>query len=215
MLTGIEIRKAKPQEKPCKLADGKGLYLLVKPSGGKLWRFDYRFGDKRKTLALGVYPDVPLTKARERLEEARRMLADGIDPMADRKATKEGGAANSFEGIACEFMANHAPRWSESHHLHVKQVLERDVFPWLGKTPARDITAPDVLALLRRIKERGALETAHRTRQFIGQVLRYAVATGRADRDPTNDLRGALPTPPRKHHATITDPKQVGALLRR
>ena len=217
MLSDIEARKAKPKDKPYKLTDERGLYLLVNPNGGKLWRMNYRFDAKQKTLSFGVYPDVSLKDARDRRDEARKQIAAGIDPGEHRKAekaAKDGRAANSFEIVAREFMANNAARWSESHHLHVKQCLERDVFPWLGARAVGEITAPELLTVLKRIQERGALETAHRTKQFVGQAMRYAVVTGRAERDPSADLRGALPTPRAKHHATITDPKAVGNLLR-
>jgi integrase len=216
MLTDIEIRKAKPQDKPCKLADGKGLYLLLKPNGGKLWRYDYRFGDKRKTLALGAYPDVPLAKARERLEEARRLLADGIDPMADRKATKaatEERAKNSFEAVAREWLAANQGKWAGTTHRHIKERLEQNLFPWLGARPVADITARELLAALNKAVERGRLDTAARVRSDAGRVFRYAAVTGRAERDPTADLAGALPSARPKRRATLVEPKQVGELV--
>jgi len=217
MLTDIEIRKAKPQDKPCKLADGKGLYLLLKPGGGKLWRFDYRFEGKRKTLALGVYPDVTLTKARERLEEARRMLADGLDPMAERKADKEATterAKNSFEAVAREWLALNIGKWAETTHRHIKERLENNLFPWIGERPIADISARELLAALNKTVERGRLDTATRVRSDAGRVFRYAVASGRAERDPTADLAGALPSAKTQHRATLVEPKEVGELLR-
>jgi hypothetical protein len=195
-LTRAEIRNAKPGPKPVKLFDGGGLYLEVAPSGGKWWRIKYRVGAKEKRLSLGTWPDVPLKDARERREGARRQLAAGIDPGETRKAmkaTKEGQAANSFEVVAREWHAKHAPAWAPSHGGKILRRFELDVFPWIGSRPVGEITGPDLLAVARRIEERGALETAHRALQTCGQVFRYAVATGRADRDPTGDLRGALP----------------------
>jgi integrase len=213
MLQDIQVRRIEPKDKPYKLADERGLYLLITPAGGKLWRFDYRHEGKRKTLAIGAYPDVPLADARTRREEARKLLAAGIDPMAKRKSEKE-APAHTLEAVAREFMVNNAPRWSECHHRHVTECFERDVFPWLGAKAVGEVTAPELLKVLNRIKDRGALETAHRTKQFIGQAIRFAVATGRAERDPTADLKGALPSPVRRHFHTITEPKRLAELLR-
>jgi integrase len=211
-LSDTATRNAKPKDKPYKLADEKGLYLLIKPAG-KYWRLDYRFDGKRKTLALGVYPDISLKEAREKRDEARKQIAQGVDPSAERKATKT-AQTESFEAVAREWFAKFAPSWAESHSDKIMRRLERDVFPWIGARPVREITAPELLAVLRRIETRGALETAHRAHQNCGQVFRYAVATGRAERDPSADLRGALPPADEKHHASITDPKAIGALLR-
>ena len=216
-LTDTAVRRAKPTEKARKLADEKGLYLLIQPTGGKLWRLDYRFNGVRKTLALGSYPDVSLASARERRDDARKLLANDIDPGEYRKiqkAAKIERAANSFEVVAREWFAKHSPNWAASHADKIIQRLEKDVFPWLGRRPIGEIKAPEVLACLRRIETRGALDTAHRAQQNCGQVFRYAVATGRAERDPTGDLRGALPTAKGGHFAAITDPDEVGALLR-
>ena len=216
-LTDTAVRRAKPTEKARKLADEMGLYLLIQPTGGKLWRLDYRFNGVRKTLALGSYPDVSLASARERRDDARKLLANDIDPGEYRKiqkAAKIERAANSFEVVAREWFAKHSPNWAASHADKIIQRLEKDVFPWLGRRPIGEIKAPEVLACLRRIETRGALDTAHRAQQNCGQVFRYAVATGRAERDPTGDLRGALPTAKVGHFAAITDPDEVGALLR-
>ncbi len=217
MLSDVEARKAKPQEKPYKLTDGKGLYLLVNPSGGKLWRMNYRHGGKQKTLALGSYPEVALAKARELLESARKLLAEGIDPMADRKATKQGNAErakNSFEAVAREWLALNEGKWAETTHRHIKERLENNAFPWLGERPVADITARELLAVLNKTVERGRIDTAQRVRSDCGRVFRYAVATGRAERDPTGDLAGALPAAKTTHRATLVEPKQVGELLR-
>lgn len=216
-LTDTAVRRAKPTEKARKLADEKGLYLLIQPTGGKLWRLDYRFNGVRKTLALGSYPDVSLASARERRDDARKLLANDIDPGEYRKiqkAAKIERAANSFEVVAREWFAKHSPNWAASHADKIIQRLEKDVFPWLGRRPIGEIKAPEVLACLRRIETRGALDTAHRAQQNCGKVFRYAVATGRAERDPTGDLRGALPPAKVGHFAAITDPDEVGALLR-
>ena len=217
MLSDIEARKAKPQDKPYKLTDGKGLYLLVNPAGGKLWRFNYRHGGKQNTLALGVYPDTPLAKARERLEEARRMLADGIDPGEARKAAKQAqqdGVKNSFEAVALEYFNVRGKEWSERHRTRLEADMRRDIFPWLGDKPIQDIAAPELLKTLNRIVERGAEETARRAREVCGSIFRYGMATGRTDTDPAQALKGALPTASPKHHAAITEPKAVGELLR-
>ncbi|MBA3731042.1 MAG: integrase arm-type DNA-binding domain-containing protein, partial [Gammaproteobacteria bacterium] len=214
-LTDSAIRNSRPTEKPMKLIDGRGLFLLVAPSGGKWWRFRYRFEGKHKLLSLGTYPAVTLKDARVKRDEMRRLLAAGIDPGQARKAEKAArGDANSFEAVAREWIGKYAPTWAESHASKIIRRLERDVFPWIGARPVGHITAPELLAVVRRIEQRGALETAHRALRNSGQVFRYAVATGRAERDPAADLRGALPPVKAKHLAAITDPEAVGALLR-
>jgi integrase len=216
-LTDITIRRAKSGTKPFKLSDARGLYLLVKPHGGKWWRFDYRYDSKRKTLSLGTYPDVGLKLARERRDDYRRLLAQGVDPSENRKAAKAARAealGNSFEVVAREWFAKHAPHWAPSHSDKIIQRLERDVFPWIGARPVAEIEAPELLAIVRRIEARGSIETAHRALQNCGQVFRYAIATQRAVRAPSLDLRGALSPTRRKHFAAITDPKEVGELLR-
>ena len=216
-LTDTTIRSAKFGEKPVKLSDEKGLYLLVTHSGGKWWRLDYRFSGKRKTLSMGVYPDVGLKEARGRRDEARKLLADGIDPGEHRKvrkAAKLERTSNSFEAVAREWFAKHSPNWATTHADKVIQRLDKDVFPWLGGKPIAEITASELLTVLRRIENRGALDTAHRAHQNCGQVFRYAVATGRCERDPSGDLRGALAPAKHEHFAAITEPLAVGELLR-
>ena len=216
-LTDTATRNAKPGAKPAKLFDERGLFLLVTPSGGKWWRFRYKFADKEKLLSLGVYPDVGLKDARQRRDEARKLLAAGIDPGENRKAqkaTKQDRAANSFEVVAREWFAKYSSNWVDSHGTRIIRRFERDTFPWIGGRPIADITAPELLAVVRRIEERGALETAHRALSNCGQVFRYAVATGRAERDPTGDLRGALPPVKGEHFASTTDPKRVAEILR-
>jgi integrase len=214
-LTDTALRSVKPREKPFKLFDGGGLYLLVNPSGGKWWRWKYRFSGKAKLLSFGVYPDVSLKAARDKRDDARKLFAAGIDPGQARKAEKQAQAgAESFEAIAREWHGKFAPGWVASHGDRILRRLEKDLFPWIGKRPIAEIKAPELLAVLRRIESRGALETTHRAMQNCGQVFRYAVATGRAERDPTGDLRGTLPPPKEKHHASIIEPKRVAELLR-
>lgn len=213
-LTDAAIRNAKPKDKPFKLFDGGGLYLEVHPSGGKLWRLKFRFGGTEKRLALGAWPKVPLKEARRKAAEARERLAAGIDPGEAKKAAQR-AAADSFEAIGREWIARHLADKAPGHRDKVVRRLERDVFPYLGARPVAEITAPDILAVLRRIESRGVTETAHRAAQNIGQVLRYAVATGRAAHDPTGALRGALPPSRPRHMAAPTDePARVGDILR-
>ncbi len=216
-LSDTTIRKAKPTDKPVRLSDDGGLYLLLNTNGSKWWRFDYRYAGKRKTLSMGVYPDVGLKDARERRDVARKLLANDIDPGENRKVQKSAKverAANSFEVIAREWFAKMRPTWAASHADKIIARLENDVFPWLGGKAIAEITAPDVLSVIRRIDERGTLDTAHRAKSNISQVMRYAIATGKAERDPCPDLRGALPPLRHENFAAITDPVQVAELLR-
>jgi integrase len=217
MLSETAIRLAKPAAKARKLFDGGGLYLLLTPAGGKLWRFKYRFGGREKLLALGAYPGAGLKQARAARDEARQLLAAGTDPGAQRKAAKAAGPSReieSFEAVAREWFGKFSPGWAAGHAATIIRRLERDVFPWLSTRPAREITPLELLNVLRRVETRGTLETAHRIHQICGQVFRYAIATGRAQRDPCTDLRGALPPVPPRHHAALTRPADVGALLR-
>lgn len=216
-LTDTAIRKAKPGPKPTKLRDGGGLFVQLNPDGSRWWRWDYRrpVTGKRNTLSLGTYPEVSLADARGRQAEARRLLASGIDPGEHRKAAKVAGvekAANSFEVVTREWLGKQ--KWVESYRCKVVAWMENDVFPWIGGRPVAELAAPDFLRVARRIEERGAIESAHRIMQNCGQVMRYAVATGRADRNPVADLRGALAPPMERHHAAITDPRELGGLLR-
>jgi integrase len=217
MLTDTAIRNSKSADKPIRMFGGGGLYLEVAPTGAKYWRLKYRFGGKEKRISLGVYPDVSLKDARERRDDARKLLAAGTDPSDNRKAIKTAGverAANSFEVVAREWHAKYSPNWVERYRDQLTRQLEIDIFPWIGRRPIAEINAPELLSVARRIEARGALATAHRVVNTCGQVFRYAVATGRAMRDPAGDLRGALPPAKVEHFAAVTDPKRVGELLR-
>ncbi|MBI5018051.1 MAG: integrase arm-type DNA-binding domain-containing protein [Deltaproteobacteria bacterium] len=216
-LTDTAIRQAKTPDKTLKLFDGGGLYLEVTPAGGKRWRLKYRFSGKEKLLSMGVYPAVGLKEARQRRDEARKLLANDVDPSAARKEKKAADVArvvNTFEAVAREWHAKNAHKWTANHRERILRRLEVDIFPWIGAQAVGEVKAPELLAAVQRIEARGALDTAHRVKQACGQILRYAVATGRADRDPSADIRGALPPLRSKHHASVTDPKKVGALLR-
>jgi integrase len=215
-LNMLMVKNAKPKKsgKPKKHADGGGLYLLVSEKG-KYWRYNYRFMGKGKTLALGVYPDVNLSAARIAHQEARELLNRSIDPNAYRKINKIAKSeGNSFEAVGREWFLIWRDDNSESHAIRVMAKLENDVFPFLGKRIIGDIEPPDILIVLKRIVSRGSLEVAHRTRQVIGQIFRYAVAIGKAKRDQTADLKGALRPYRKKHFPAITDPIEVGHLLR-
>jgi len=215
-LTEMKIKKVKPQSKQVTLFDGNGLFLLITPAGGKLWRFKYRFDGKEKLLALGTYPEISLLDARKRRDEARSQIAHGIDPGAVRKAQKQAKteSTETFEIIAREWYAKYTHTWKQSHSERLLSRLERDVFPYMGARPIAEIKAPELLAVLRRIESRGTLDTAHRVRSTCGQVFRYSIATGRAERDPSVDLKGAIPPPHKGHMAAITEPLKVGELLR-
>ncbi|MDO9469987.1 MAG: tyrosine-type recombinase/integrase [Nitrosomonas sp.] len=216
MLTDTAIRNAKPRDKFYKVSDSGGLYLLVK-STGKYWRMDYRFVGKRKTLAIGVYPAVSLVAARKKRDEARELLAKDIDPSLTKAINKQivrTAAENTFKAVALEWHAKTSKTWAETTAINIKRYLEKDIFPWLGNRVIKDIAAPELLVVLRKIESRGAHEKAQRCREYAGRVFRYAIATGRAERDPSGDLRGALTPVKVKHHASITDPKAIGALLR-
>lgn len=215
-LTDTKVRSAKPKNKQYKLFDGDGLFLLVSPAGGKWWRFKYRFGGKEKLMSLGTYPAVSLLEARGKRDQARKQVANNIDPSEARKEKKAEKTKNesTFKLVANEWHKKFKSTWSKKHSDTILSRLENNVFPWIGKIPINDIKAPELLMVLRRIESRGALETAHRVRTICGQVFRYAIATGRAERDTAADLKGALPPAKPKHLAAITDPQKVGGLLR-
>lgn len=210
-LTVAAIQAAKPRQKPYKLFDQGGLFLLVHPNGGRYWRLKYRMHGREKLLALGTFPDVSLAKARARRDDARKLIADNTDPAVVKQAEKT-ASADTFRAVALEWLAkqNLAAATIEK----AKWTFEQLLFPELGERPIRHISAPELLAALRKLEARGKIETAHRTKQRASQVFRYAIATGRADHDPAGDLRGALTPLEVEHRAAITDPKRVGELLR-
>ncbi len=215
-LTDLAVRKAKPKEKPYKLADMEGMYLLVGRTT-RCWRMDYRFAGKRKTLALGVYPEVGLASAREKRDTARKQLAAGIDPSHQRKLDKLATTiklGNTFRAVAEELVDKLTREGRAQVTLDKMRWMLGFAYPYIGERPIAEITAPEVLAVLRSVEARGRYETARRLRSRCGMVFRLAIATGRAERDPTQDLRGALITQKTKHHAAITEPKAIGALLR-
>ena len=215
-LTATAIRNAKPAQKPVRLYDSGGLYLEIAPTGGRWWRFAYRFLGKRKLISLGVFQDVPLAVARERRDAVRKLLADGKDPSTKRKTDKQealGRSANSFEAVAREWYQKQLHTWVPSHAKDVLRRLETNLFPAIGSMPIAELTAPALLAALRKVEHRGAHDLAHRILQVSGQVFRYGIATGRCERDLSTDLRGALAPHKGKHQAAIT-PEELPGLLR-
>ena len=216
-LTQVSIRNARQQPKSYRLYDEKGLYLEVTPSGSKLWRLKYRFGGREKRLAIGRYPEVGLKSAREARDAARSLLATGVDPSVRKKEKKRAETKSTdgaFEAIAREWHAGKSRVWSAIHSKNVMDRLTHNVFPYLGQEPIEDITVPELLKVLRRIEERGAHETAHRVLGNIGEVYRYAIATGKAERNIALDIKGALQPVKKQHLAAVTEPKRVGELLR-
>jgi len=205
------------EKKQIKLADGGGLYLLVKPSG-KYWRLDYRFNGKRKTMAVGVYPQTRLKEARSKREAAKKLLEQNIDPsqakIQQRREDHSKRASTTFEGVAKEWVAKNSQAWAKSTLVNKQAMLDKHIFPWIGSLPIDQVQAADVLSVVQRAEKRGTIETAHRLKMLCGQVFRYGVATSRIKSDPTRDLQGALVPLKVKHRATITEPKAVGALLR-
>ena len=217
MLKVREIETAKAGEKSRKLYDERGLYLEISPAGGKWWRLKYMFAGKEKRISLGTFPDTTLAMARAKRDEFRALVANAIDPGAQRRAIREAiqlADANSFEVIAREWHTQRLATWSPDHAERVLNRLQKEIFPYVGALPISQIKAPALLAVFKRITARGLTETAHRARADCSQVFRYAVASGRAEEDPTQHLKGALPPVRATHFAAITDPKRVGALLR-
>lgn len=224
------IKAVKPGDPRSRLTDGAGLYLRLFVKGGSHgWRFDYSLNGRRNTLSLGTFPDVGLALARKKAEEARKLVSAGGDPSevrkearseaVQRRASAARAAAglppeNSFEAVAREWYEKNATGWAPSHASKIIRRLELDVFPWIGSRPIDSIRPTELLALLKRVEDRGAIETTHRVQQNCGQVFRYAVATGRATSDPSRDLRGALTPWKPEHYPTLTEPRQVGQLLR-
>nr|MCS5623370.1 integrase arm-type DNA-binding domain-containing protein [Candidatus Neomarinimicrobiota bacterium] len=215
-LTGIAVSKAKPRAKQYKLADSGGMYLLVHQSGSKYWRYDYSFSKKRKTIALGIFPDVSLASARKLHQQAREALASGQDPnelKKDKKLGRDLEHENSFEAIGREWFDNKMEDKSDSHKKRSLRILEKDLYPSIGYRPIKKITVPEILGALRKIEARGSIDIAHRAKQLSGQIFRYAIASGRAETDPSRDLGDALKTHIKKHYAAITDPLALGKLL--
>lgn len=215
-LSDTKIKSLKAKAKKYLEADEKGLYLEVKPNGTKRWVFRFRFLEKRPDMALGVYPDISLKLARQRRDEARELVAQGIDPRVIKKAEKQAkvqAAQDSFKAIAQEWYQHHMTNKSANHQARVKRAFDRDLFPFIGNLAIKEIDAPLVLECLRRIESRGHLELANRTKIIVGQVFRYAVATGRASIDPTPSLKGAIKPNEVKHLTSIIEPRAVGELL--
>ena len=216
-LTDSAIRSAKPGAKPMKMTDAAGMYLSLQPTGARWWRLDYRINGKRKTLSLGTYPKVSLKEARDRRDEARKLVANGVDPSQARRTAKNQGsveAANTFEAVAIEWMVKMGGQWAPSHYSKVLLRLKNDVFPWIGASPIAAIQATDLRRVLDRIQERGALDTAHRCLQTCSQIYGYAIATDRTQFNPCPSLKASLTPAVRKHFPTLVDPTAVGTLLR-
>ena len=212
-LTNTAIKAARGRDKQYRLTDGQGMYLLVKPNGKKYWRLDYSLHGKRKTFAIESYPAISLKDARSRRDAAKALVAEGIDLVPHRQKRME-SAANTFEAVGREWFSKQQASWKPGHARTVLGRMEKNLFPWLGNSEIGEITAPVILPVLRRIEARGAVETAHRCKTICSQIMRYGVATGRAERDPCTDLRGALTPSHPKHMATMTDPEKIGGLLR-
>ena len=211
-LTDTAIRAVKPSENQQKLFDGNGLFLLLAPSGSKIWRFKYRFQGKEKLISFGHYPAVSLKDAREKAVEARKTLGGGIDPSAERKASKL-QLANSFELVAREWHGKQSLAWSDKHRKKILHDMEKNLFPYIGSRPVGGIMPSELLPVMRRMEDRGAINLAHVMRGVCTNIFRYAVITGRAERDPAADIKGAISTYVRKNRAAITDPMEVGKLL--
>ncbi|KXJ40166.1 MAG: hypothetical protein AXA67_14160 [Methylothermaceae bacteria B42] len=212
-LTVTAIKNAKPRKKPYKKFDGGGLYIEIRPNGSKLWRLQYRYEGRRKLLSLGAYPTVTLKAAREKRDEYKRQLAEGIDPSAARKAAKAAGK-NTLLAVAKEWYGKQEKVWRPSYREKMARHIDKYLGPFLGNRPIADIEPPELLATLRRIEERGHHETAHTAHQVAGRIFSYGIATGRCARNPANDIRGALAPAKTKNFASIHDPKKIGALLR-
>lgn len=216
-LTDTACRNARPADKAFKLSDEKALFMLVHPNGGRYWRMGYRFAGKQKTLALGTYPEVSLKVARERRDDARKLLASGVDPSEQKKSDRlavEVAASNSFRAVSEAWLASQKPAWTPDYHKRVTRQLEANVWPWLGTKPVASLKASEVLECLRRIEGRDAKDMAGRVRETISRAMRFAVASGLAETDPAAALRGALTVHVTKHMASVTDPSRVAELLK-
>ncbi|WP_395679499.1 tyrosine-type recombinase/integrase [Dokdonella sp.] len=216
LLTDTKLRSLRPRDAVYRVADSNGLAIEVRPSGARLWRYRYRFNGAASMLALGEYPEVSLAEARKRRDDARATLNAGISPVVAARARRDvqaEHAANTFAAVAAEFMAQRARTLTAGSVKRERRLLEKDLAP-IADTPVADVTAKALLGALRKIEQRGIIETAHRARALAGRVFRYAIATGRAERDPSADLAGALPSPNVEHFASVTEPGKVGPLLR-
>lgn len=216
-LTDKAIRALKPRESAYKEFDGQGLYISVQPNGSRLWRLKYRFGGKERLAALGAYPVVTLAAARVERDKLRRLLANGIDPSAHQKAARLAqrvATENTLEFVATEWFDTQSAGWVPKYSSKIIQRLKRDIFPWAGSRPISEMTAPEVIAILRRIEDRGAVETAHRALRDLSKIFQYAVVMGHVTSNPCRDLRGALSPRRVRHFAAITDPKEIPALLK-
>ncbi len=215
-LTNMFCRSVKPGQKAAKYFDGAGLFLYVKPDGKKFWHFSYRFAGKPKNISFGQYPEVGLREARDRREEARRLLRDNIDPSAQRRNERIESAvraANTFEAVTREWFERHGARWTQRTQTTFIRRFEHNVFPLIGRRPINEVGAPELLRVIRKMESDGIAHSAVRTLSNCGHIFRYAVATGRVQRDIAADLRGAVYVPPVVHHPTITDERAVGELL--
>lgn len=214
-LTSSQVQNARPLDKPQKLRDGGGLFLLVTPDGAKLWRWDYRrpVTGRQNTIGLGAFPAIRLAEARERVRQGRELLAKGIDPSEQRRAEQAAAkehVANTFEAVASELLTQRAKELAAGSAIRERRLLDKDLAPYIGARPISAVTAPEVLAALRKIEQRGAVETAHRARLLVGQVFKYAAATGRVptNHNPASDLSGALAQPVSRNFATVYDPQK-------
>lgn len=211
-LTARQISTAKPQDKPYKLADGGGLYLLVNPNGSRYWRLKYRLAGKEKLLSIGVFPDVTLAEARDKRNEAKRLLANGEDPSEVKQAEKQArilAVNNSFESLALEWHEHKKPNWSSGYADDILEYMRKDIFPYIGRKAITDIKPMDMLSVLKKMEERGVLDKLKKTRQACRQIFTYAVITGRAEYNPVTDLAGALKSPKQQHFPHLS-PAQLG-----
>lgn len=215
-LTATTVAKAKPQKKPVKLTDGGGLYLFVSQAGGKHWRYDYRYAGKRKTLSIGSFPEITLAMARQKHQDARRLLAEETDPNEAKKQVRFKNstvAKNTFKSVAEEWFAAKIDDKSKTHRDRTTRILDKNLFPAFGKRPIKEINAPELLACLRKIESKGTIDTAHRAKNVAGQVFRFGIASGKCERDPSQDLKGALKNKTTKHLPTLLNKNQIRALL--
>lgn len=218
MLTDPACRNAKPKNKSYRLADERGMYLEVMPNGSKYWRMKYRYGGKEKRLAIGVYPEISLSDARDKRDEARKLLKEGTDPGSAKKESKlaaKVATANSFEPIAREWLEHMKHKWSDGHYTYTLRRFEAYVFAEIGHAPISELNAPTLLAMAKKIEAKGTIETTHKVMNTCGQVFRYAIASGRCERNPITDLRGAIKARPAPRHMNALSEKDLPDLLRK